>query len=302
MRRPFALLAFFSCVAAAADAPIRDVTSQAVTIPGMSTPAFYRGYIYWAGHEPLTVYAPDGQPLYVPRPNGTAEAFAADTDGSFAVAWSSDTGGGVNVHDPSGALVRSIPTGRYRPTHLTFAEDHSLWALGWQTAAVNSYMPDRSDYMTVRKFLRNGQPAGAFLPRSLFPKGLEPGGESWQRSNCITASHTAIGLWVTSGGGNTEWVELDLDGNLTGRWRLAKFSYDSRVAFTSDGHAFIQHANVDATTHEVTYTLLMLDRSSSSWRLVSSSPAGYLVGADGDDLIFADTATGPIHLRWYQHP
>jgi hypothetical protein len=304
MRRLFALLATLSCVAVAANAPIREVTSLAAIVPGMDVPAFFKGYVYWAGREPLQVYAPDGQPVYVPRPNGTAEAFAADTDGTLAIAWTSETGGGINVHEPSGALLRTIPTGRYRPTHLTFAEDHSLWSLGWQTSASNSYMPDRSDYMMVRRFLPNGQPASAVLARSQFPKGLEPGGQSWQRSNCITASHSAIGLWVTSGGtgNNTEWVELDLNGNLTGRWRLDKFSYELRVAFTSDGHVFVHHADLDTNTHNVTYSLLTLDRASSTWKPFQSAPTGNLASADGDALIFADNAAGPMHLRWYQHP
>lgn len=305
MRRSFALFAILSGIAAAANAPIREVASLAMTVPGMAVPAFFKGYIYWAGgHDPLQVYAPDGQPLYVPRPNGTPEGFAADTDGTIAVAWTSEKGGGINLHDSSGALLRTIPTGRYRPTHLTFAGDHSLWVLGWQSVAVDSYFPDRSDYMTVRRFLPNGQPAGAFLPRFLFPKGIEPGNQSWQRSNCITASRDAIGLWVTSGGtGNSmEWVELDLNGNLTGRWRLDRYFYELRVAFTADGHVFMQHADLGESGQKVTYSLLTLDRSSSTWQPVQSAPAGLLAGADGDDLIFTGNASGPIHLRWYPHP
>jgi hypothetical protein len=300
--RKCVLLAVLPYLAAAADAPIRQVNSQAVETSGMLIPAFFKGYIYWAGRDnPLTIYTPEGnQAPYIAAPQGTALAIAADTDGALAVAWRSETTGGIDWHDPSGALVRTIQTGRYRPTHLSFGEDHSLWSLGWQTDAANPHMPDHSDYMIVRRFLPGGQQAGAYLPRSSFPRGLEPGDESWQRSNCITVTSDRVGLWVNSGmvGAKTEWVEMDLDGKLTGRWRLDPFFYEIRVALTADGHVFVHHAEPDAKS----YTLLTLDRASSTWQPVRPAPNGDLVGADGDALIFADYGGGPIHLSWYRHP
>jgi len=271
--KSFAFAAFFTCVAAAANAPIREVTSEAASVSGMLIPAFYKGYIYWAGREPLRIYTPDGHPApYIAMPNGTAQAIAADTDGTLAVAWTTQTSGGIDLHDPSGASVRTIQTGRYLPTHLSFAGDHSLWSLGWQLDAGGRPMPDKSDYMTVRKFLPNGQQGGAYLPRSLFPKGLEPAEESWQRSNCITVSHNGIGLWVNSGmsGTKTEWVELDLNGNVTGRWRLDPFFYEMRVALTSDGHVFVHHFDLDTKTH----VLITLDRHPLPGCRCNPPPAG----------------------------
>ena len=161
MRRSFALLLLFTCVGAGANAPIREVTSLAAKHARHAGTWFFQGLhlLGWTGTIE-GVYAPDGQPVFISPPNGTAQAFAADTDGTLAVAWTSESGGGINVHNASGHLVRTIPTGRYRPKHLTFAEDHSLWSLGSQTAADNSHIPDRSDYMMVRRFLPNGQPAG----------------------------------------------------------------------------------------------------------------------------------------------
>jgi hypothetical protein len=99
-------------------------------------------------------------------------------------------------------------------------------------------------------------------------------------------------------GSLTEWVELDFNGNITGRWRLDAFHYDLRVAFTSDSHVFIQY--FDGATKA--RRLLTLDRATSAWQPVPSAPAGELVSADADALIFRDLITGPIHLRWYPHP
>jgi hypothetical protein len=35
-----------------------------------------------------------------------------DTDGTLAVAWTTESDGGINVHNPSGQLARTIPTAR----------------------------------------------------------------------------------------------------------------------------------------------------------------------------------------------
>jgi hypothetical protein len=157
--------------AAAANDPVREVTSQAAVVGQQPIPAFYKGYVYWAGeNNPASVYTPDGQPgPYITTPNGPVESIAADTDGTLAIAWGFKLGGGIDLRDPSGALLRTIRTGRYLPTHIAFGEDHSLWSLGWQLDPAEP-RPARSDYMTVRKYLANGQEAGAYLPRSLFPR------------------------------------------------------------------------------------------------------------------------------------
>lgn len=305
MLKSLALLSTYVCaISAAAHAPIREVVSQAAVSAGKTLPGFFKGYIYWA--EPLQVFAPDGLAAYVERPAGRAQGFAADTDGRIAVAWSWKSGreGGIDFHDASGALARRIQTGRYSPTNLTFAEDHSLWTLGWQTDATSTTtMPDRNDYAIVRKFMPNGEQAGAYLPRSGFPKGLEPGDRRWQLSNSITVSHDRVGLWLNSGmsGVETEWVELDLDGKLTGRWRLDAFANDVRVAFTSDDHVFVYYRKGKPPEGR-NPNLVILDRQTSTWRSVESPPKASLVSADGDALIFADDGDGPIHLRWYQHP
>jgi hypothetical protein len=295
------MAAAFACFAAAANAPVREVISQAGETMGMLSPAFYKGYIYWAGREPLQIFTPDGIPgPYIAPPAGTVKAIAADTDGTLAVAWRNDAAGFIDLHDPSGALRLTIPTGRYRPMHLAFGEDHSLWSLGWQTSAANPFMPDRSDYMIVRKFSPDGRQAGAYLPRSTFPRGLEPGEQDWQQSNCITVGHDRVGLWVYSGtlGTKTEWVELDLDGKLTGRWRLDEFAPELRVAMTSDGAVFLHCRDRDGKNPR----LLTLDRAASVWRPVPSDANQYLVSADGESLIFADYGLGRIHLKWYPHP
>jgi hypothetical protein len=142
--------------------------------------------------------------------NGPVDNIAIDTDGTVAVAWggwASEKSHGIDFRDSSGALTRTIQTGRYLPAHISFAEDHSLWNFGCQVDAVHRAEPDRQGYQTVRKYLPDGKEAGAYLPRSLFPPGLEPAGATWQTSSSITVAHDRVGLWAWSGGdsGHTEW-------------------------------------------------------------------------------------------------
>jgi hypothetical protein len=243
MVRSLVLLGIATQFATGAGSPTREVTSEAAELGGMLIPAYYKGYIYWAGRDPLGIYTPDGHPLYIPTPNGNVQAVAGDTDGALAVAWNTHPGAGViEIYNRSGALTRTIQTGRYLPMHLAYDDNHFLWAFGWQImAGTPNRVHDSADYMSVRKFSTDGELVGSYLPRSLFPKGFDPGYQSWQRSNCITVSHDRIGLWTASGMNSslTEWVELDFNGNITGRWRLDAFHYDLRVAFTSDSHIFI---------------------------------------------------------------
>lgn len=299
MLKPFTLLIVFVQMAIAATPLIREVTSDATGASG-TPPSFFKGYMYWAGRELFRIYTPDGHQAPPVSPSrGTAEAIAVDTDGTLAIAWNTPAAGGIDIRDSSGALVRTIQTGPYWPTQLAFAEDHCLWSLGWKIIGRPLNL-GRDDYMIVRKFLPNGEQAGAFLPRSLFPDGLEPGGPDVRPSNCIVFSHDRVGLLVMSGmdSGKTEWLELDLNGNLTGRWRTDSFTNDRRVALTSDNHVFVYHRSQNGRTPY----LLTLDRNTSTWQPVPSPPSGYLAGADGDALIFADYTAGPIQLRWYQHP
>jgi hypothetical protein len=304
--KSIALLSAFSCLWGAENSPVREVTSQAAKVSGKLIPAYYKGYVYWAGRQdPLTIFKPDGFSVpYDLAREKTAQALAADTDGTVAIAWRTETHGGIDLFGADGAPVRSIETGRYWPTHLAFGEDHSLWTLGYQSRPGHPELWDDADYMIVRKFLPDGRQVAGYLPRSRFPHGMAPGSQTWQMSNCITVGHDRVGLWVYSGmsGNKTEWVELSLDGQLTGRWRLDSYSNELRVALTSDGHVFIQYANVNPSGHGIAYELLTLDRSSSTWRPVQTAPEGELVSADGDELIFADRVNGPMHLRWYAHP
>lgn len=179
-------------------------------------PSFYNGYLFSvAPQHVVTLFAPDGQ-LFLTLPiqgrgNGhvSVRSVAIDDGGRMAVGWSDTPNAGIDIRDSLGNLIRTIDTGRYIPAHLSFAKDHSLWSLGSQRDTTKPNFPDEQDYAIVRKYSAEGKEVGAYLPRSLFPPGLEPGTEGWQTRQ-VTVTDDRVGLEVYSGkvGNQKEWVEL----------------------------------------------------------------------------------------------
>ncbi len=301
MFRTIPLLALLSLPAWPANGPIREASAPAIV--GQAMPGFYDGYLYSA--EPrhmLTLFAPDGHELFsLPiqgHGNGqvAVESVAVDTDGTLAIAWRDTPNAGIDIRDLSGTLVRSIDTGQYVPAHLSFGADHSLWVLGYQRAAAQ--YPDQPDYPIVRKYSSDGKETGAYLPRSLFPAGIPPGNEEWQTRR-ITVTPNRVGIEVFSGtkGNQREWVELDLNGNIQGRWKLDPQNKFPGVAFTSDDQAYVHRYNREAKVWQT----FRLNRSTSTWDLVST-PGEELYGAAGDKLVFARWPDNLMLLSWFSQP
>jgi hypothetical protein len=303
MLRSVAVLTLLSLSAWAAIGPVHEASAPALI--GRVMPGLYNGYLYSA--EPrhvLTLFAPDGHELFsLPFPgrgNGKVgvESIAIDSDGTLAVAWQDPPKAGIDIRDLSGTLIRSIDTGWYVPTHLSFGQDHSLWALGLQRDAARPAYYDKKDYPILRRYSIGGKETGAFLPKSLFVDGLPPGMSEWQ-SRRITVTADRVGLEVISGkvSNQREWVELDLNGNVTGRWKLDPSNKFPGVAFTGDDRAYVYRYNRDAKRRQV----FRLNRSTSTWDLVNS-PDAELYGADGDRLIYAQWPDQVMHLIWFPQP
>jgi hypothetical protein len=157
----------------------------------------------------------------------------------------------------SGKLVRSIDSGLYVPAHLSFGQDRSWWAFGWQN--------DEARWSTI-----DGKETGAYLPKSLFESGLPPGMDEWQRRR-ITVTTDRAGVEAVTGniGNQREWVELDLNGNLKGRWKLDPQNQFPGVVFTSDDQAYVHRYNRATKSKQV----FRLNRTTSSWDLVNAPDA-----------------------------
>lgn len=288
----------------AAAQPVREITSQAMLVSNQPIPAFHQGYVFFTdvGHRShFTLYSPDGQ-LILDKDIQEGKSspvslmdIVVDTDGKMAVAWATfqSSDAGIDFLDATGKQIGSIDTGAFVPQHMTFGADHSLWTFGVQRGMSDPHRPVL-EYMTVQKYALDGGQVGAYLPRSLFPHGLEPACLNWQEQGIAVASDR-IGLLACSGmnTGKPEWLELDLNGNLVGRWRLDAHRY---VAFTQDGHLYAQDRNTKA------HQLFVFDRASSTFRPIASPTNGKLEGAAGDDLVFSDWNNGPMHFLWFKQP
>jgi hypothetical protein len=302
MVRAITLLSILSLPAWTENAPVSEASASAII--GALMPAFYNGYLYSrAPDNTVTLFAPDGHCVLnlviEGRGNGrvSVESVAIDTDGTLAVGWVDAPNAGIDIRDPLGKLVRSIDTGIYLPMHLSFG-DHSLWAFGWQRDADKEWGFPANDYQTVRKYSMDGKLIGSYLPRSLFPPGLEPSEQGWQERR-ITVTGDRVGVEATSGksGDQREWVELGLNGDLLGRWKLNSSDKFPGVAFTADNHVYVHRFDRETKSRRV----FRLNKGKSTWEAVNA-PNAELYGADGDKLVFAQWSDGVMHLSWYQQP
>lgn len=307
MRSRFVPLAVCIC-ALAAHGQIREVVSDAE----LSGPlfAFHKGYLYWSGladtDKAVTLYEPNGRLKgFFATDEGPAGSVAVDTDGGIAVAisrWHETKYNGIELRDANWQLLKKIRTDGFAPRHLAFGPDHTLWCFG---RPLDSKGRTDFDGMTVRKYLRDGTLAGAYLPRSLFPRALEPSLMIWQWVG-IQVSKDRVGIRAVSGeesSAQTEWLELDLSGNLLGRWRVDDVTKKGKPALAADGEVFLQDQWVHNRIGRALCPLYRLDRQAGQWKRVESAPSGFLLGADGDALVFArDYVPGKVHLLWYEHP
>jgi hypothetical protein len=249
-------------------------------------------------------YGPDGKLAY----DGTIEVPGGiqpivrdvdfDSEGRAAVAVSA-TGGasgflhGILLLDRAGRQTRFVNTGFYVPAHIAAASDYSIWTLGWQMDPTHPPFPVRPDYMIVRHMAPDGTELGAYLPRSLFPAGIEPGISGAGPQIAVTGDRVGILAYSGKTGAHSEWVELDLNGNVLLRSRTDDLtSRVDAVAFTADDHVYLSGNRGEFYT---------LDHSSNKW--VSVQRQGeVLLGVDGTRLVYRQRAMRPIQLQWFDQP
>lgn len=331
--------------AAVADDAPRDVTyTLANDCPkgGCRVPGFDKGYLFelkpTANYPPdglavfdpagrrafqVDIIAPDGSPGHL---NGNADRLAADSDGTILVpiyygGYGGNghvKGGGIVVLNGEGRQVRFVDTGRFLPDAACFGQDHSIWVMGRQYTPLRDGDPqdhvERGDYNLVRKYSPDGKLLGSFLARSLFPRGLSPSAAGWMR-----ASNDRIGVMTYPGdvSNNPEWIELDSNGKLMGRWKLGPrstvdpdthhiMSSLGGFAFTLDGRLFAQLKKC-VEPLQCSYQVMLLDRGSSTWKSVDGGavdPFRYLMAANGNSLVFVDRnpayAGGGVRMVWVQ--
>jgi hypothetical protein len=265
---------------------------------GCPSPVFDKGYFFQmvgadAGSNGYALWGPEGSWRYsiqIVAPDGTLARLrdaAIDSEGSAIVPMSyggvERRQGGLVLVDPRGRQTQFIATGNWLPAHACFGLDNAIWVSGTQWAG--------TDYPMVRKYARDGKLLGEYLPRSLFPPGLQP-----VEAGRILAAGDRIGILAYPGNvaNRPEWIELDPQGKLMGRWNLGP-TWIGQVAYTADGRLFA-HYPVSRK-----YEFRIFNRSTSTWEASDAAdglPAHtYLVGADGNNLAFENRMDG-VQLLW----
>jgi hypothetical protein len=236
--KPILLGVLCSVTALYAEQPVKELATEAVPARASPVPLLRHGYLVlfpggaFSGvpHSAIaygfTAYSPNGQfafqkILQLPGAHDpVVEDVDFDSDGNAAVAVSARTGEsgllhGILLLDRHGADTGFTDTGRYVPARISIAPDRAIWTLGSQMDAQKSPYPNRQDYKILRQFSPDGKEMNAYLPRSTFPPGLEPGTPSVGVSIAVTTDR--VGILANSGQTSLkqEWVELDLNGKIT---------------------------------------------------------------------------------------
>ena len=305
------LLLFALSVCVQADSPVREmVYSRVSTTGGQVVPLFDNGYLIYP-HQPnrLQVVRPDGHIAYdmeLPCPGtGTcsAAAVAVDSDGNVAVSFGYWTragrGSGIRILAPQGQEVRFIETSPYLATSMCFDRKGDLWSAGRQSDS-SGEMEDQQDYSVVRKFSREGQNIGNYLPRSLWPnRKAQPGRFGRGYWHMYSASERIGAIFHENHADNpAEWIEWDLNGNIVSRTIIS--TSRSGRAYTSDGRLYCRFRTNDKRYSE----LRVLDTASGNWFTVSAnlpaaaeSDGAFLLGADGAHLVYR-VGYGNVRLLW----
>lgn len=201
------------------------------------------------------------------------------------------------VVDPAGKQTRFVDTGKYRPVHVCFDQDHSLWTFGEQRDSSGD-REERGDYMMFRRYSVDGKEAGRYGPRSILPlRGLTPGGASFGAWR-LRVADDRVGALAESGNSglaNQVWIELGLEGHPIGTWTIGR-DLQGGFAFASDARLCRQ------TPGNAIPGIECFDRGTGVWKDAGEAPVrGVLLGAQGDELVFSDDE-GVVRLYWVKVP
>ena len=261
-------------IPAAATAADSVIVVQGNISPLNIVPTFDHGYLAVYEDGGFSVYAPDGSPAM--KIATRAENVDMEPDGSVAAAIFVNTPGprtgSIWIFNPDASVVSKIATGTYLPSHVCFAPDHSIWTLGnEERQSPGNY----ADYFLLRHYSRSGELLGQFLSRSSFPAEAH-GGQVMVGLWNLRIAGGRIGALMRNAGEKMRslWLESDLQGQETGRWIT---SGGTPAAMTESGAVYAQNSE----------GISVLDRATGSWKRVPLSSSDILLGAEGNNLIFA---------------
>ena len=146
-------------------------------------------------------------------PGGYIRNVAVDTDGTAAGTVHFWKNGGISIWNAGGSKLLDVDTGEYVLSFVAFAPDHSVWTTGTRTRARPE---NKTDYLVLRHFSREGALLGAYLPRPSFASDREPAG-SIAALPGLHSANGRVGMYLPEGeslvfadrtGSCVRWVAL----------------------------------------------------------------------------------------------
>jgi hypothetical protein len=292
--------------------PREAIFAGAVTLGGQVVPLFANGYLIYL-HQPnrLQVFGPDTQLAYeydVPCPPQTSNcsvsgvAISREGIAALGIGYAITNGftSGIRMLDKTGKELRFIHTGGYVPRQLTFDIQGDLWSIGWQRDRWNNGTESKDDYNIVRKYSPDGTLRGEFLPRSLWVTKHGPalGGRGYWTMYAADDRMGAI-FNENFSGATPEWVDWDLNGLAIRRVPLKEAQHLISRAFNGKGKLYAQFRT---DSRAAPTELRVLDTGTGEWLPVRANLpeqiSAFLLGAEGDQLVYRVNRGGNVRLIW----
>ena len=243
----------------------------------------------------LTFSVPDSRMTQI-------SGYARASDGSLALSGTAYSGNSQVAAflawiSPDGKRVRIVRTSPFYPYRTAFAADGTIWTAGWEIVDGVEVNPDHN---MVRRFDRDGNLLGAFIPKSsvtTYGKHKHPAYLSY-----LLSSSDRIG-WLSPTA--RQYIEFSPDGHITSRFQTSEVSGNMKLrgaGLCDDGGLYLSTVSMGKPPRN--WQLLTLDRVSGKWAPVAlDSPDGRqphtlpIYACDGSSLV--TTLTGhSAELTW----
>lgn len=261
------------------------VAARYENLPGVAI--YSNGYLLsWNSpkYTQVTLYGRDAKPAFSAPERKDDSSFvlwAVDSDGVVAGAYLPRhlAEGRIDLLDLTGNVTRTINTGSYVVQQIVFAPDHTIW-----TAGYNAGNDGTQDFNVLRHYARTGEELGQALPWSQISTDFQhPVIGTIRGGTLLYAANDRIGWNAPLHPGARTWIEVSFSGAVLGKYDLKTSDGLSLfpLAMTASGNVYAMIFKFHAARFAV------LDRSNGVWQEVVGDPSGTLIGADGNNLVFA---------------
>lgn len=195
----------------------------------------------------------------------------------------------IGLISADGRTERVIRTAPNYPYSLSVAPDGTFWTLGYEMVNHDTSAPELDPGAGVlRHFDRAGKLLSSTGPQSQFLK--DSAASLRLASGFIAATRSRIGWYGPDSGAGGRYVEIDSNSMTMhiypGLPDLPESSLLVCFSLTDSGNAFLSLYD-NATQRSTTF---MFDRAALKWVTLKTNerPAPYLIGVDGEQLVFRD--------------